>query len=510
MEGTLEKVPLAEVLQSLHTNRESGILYLSQGITTKRVYFKGGAIVFASSDESSERLGERLVRSGALDRAVLDLACKATASSHRRLGATLVEMGYLSREQLDLKVREQVTSIVESLFPWRSGSFRTEHREDPVDADLERIDLSTVNLLVEGVRGLTDASLIRRGIGDADAALCYASDPSNLGMDVPLTPEEGFVLSRVDGVSSAAEIAKLSPMGEVETLRCIYTLVVAGLLRASVLPASAPSPAPAPAARAPEPDGFASEMREKLRRSGEVTLYGLLDVEPSATPEAVRAAYFRLAKRLHPDHRAGLKIEDPEGIYDELFYKIKNAYEVLSSETERRRYDFSLQRKEEKKAAPAPASVEAPPKGESPRDSAPKKTFTPAQAARLHFANGERYVAQGRYHEAVEELRAAIRSDASKVQYHRLLGSVLAKNPKWRKKAEEHLWKALDIDRFDAPSYVELGELYEAGGLSRRAQKMYEEASAIDPDNARAREKLSARHADASRLSKLKGIFGRH
>lgn len=362
----------------------------------------------------------------------------------------------------------------------------------------------TVNLLVEGVRRLTDADAIRRGIGDVEAPLSYASDPSKLGGDVLLTPEEGFVLSRVDGVTSAQEIAKLSPMGEVETLRCIYTLLVAGLLRAPDGREEAPRQG-----LSPEAERFIVEMREKLRQSGEVTLYRLLEVEPSATPEAIRAAYFRLAKRLHPDHRAGLKIEDPDGVYDDLYLKIKNAYEVLSSETGRRRYDFSLQQNEEKLRT-ASASAEPAPKGESAREAPPAKTFTAAQSARIHFGNGERYFAEGRYHEAIEEMRAAIRIDPSKPEYHRLLGTALAKNPKWRKRAEEHFRKALEIDRFDAASYVELGDLYEAGGLSTRAHKMYEEASAIDPDNARAREKLSSRHADLSRLSKLKGMFGRH
>jgi curved DNA-binding protein CbpA len=504
MEGTLSNVPVAGVLQSLHANRETGIVHLSQGVTTKRVYFKSGAIVFASSDELSERLGERLVRSGALPRSALDEACRATATSNLRLGATLVQMGYLSREQLDAKVREQVTSIVESLFPWQSGRYRTELRDNPIDADLARVDLPTIHLLVQGVRRLTDANAIRLGIGDLEAPLDHATDVSKLGAETPLTPEEGFVLSRVDGVTSAGEIAKLSPMGEVETLRCIYTLLVAGLLRASGGPREAPQQT-----RSPEAERFAVEMREKLLRSGEATLYQLLDAEPSATPDAIRAAYFRLAKRLHPDHRAGLKIEDPGGAYDDLYLKIKNAYEILSSETGRRRYDFAQQQKEPKPAA-APASAEPSPKAESEREAPPKKTFSPAQAARIHFGNGERYFAERRYHEAIEEMRAAVRIDPSKGEYHRLLGIALAKNPKWRKKAEEHFWKALEIDRFDAACYVELGDLYEAGGLSTRAHKMYEEASAIDPDNARAREKLSSRHADPSALSKLKGIFGRN
>ncbi len=45
-----------------------------------------------------------------------------------------------------------------------------------------------------------------------------------------LSQSEYFILSRVDGLSSVADILAISPIGEDETLRCIYGLVSAGVL----------------------------------------------------------------------------------------------------------------------------------------------------------------------------------------------------------------------------------------------------------------------------------------
>jgi curved DNA-binding protein CbpA len=254
-------------------------------------------------------------------------------------------------------------------------------------------------------------------------------------------------------------------------------------------------------------------MREKQRTLSQATLYELLDVEPGATPEAIKAAYFRLAKGLHPDHRAGLKIEDPEGILDDLYLRVKDAYEVLSNEAERRLYDFRLAQKAEKEAARLQPTAAAHP---APRDSrpaaparAPTKTFTSSQTARIHFGNGERFFADGRYHEAIEELRTAVRLDPTRADYHRALGKALAKNPKWRKQAEGEFSKALEINRFDADSYLSLGELYLEGGLETRAKKMFEEALAVDPDNVRALERLSRSRNDGSTFARLKGIMRR-
>ncbi|MGH9334839.1 MAG: DUF4388 domain-containing protein, partial [Vicinamibacteria bacterium] len=307
MEGTLDQTPLPDVLQSLCASGKSGVLHLSKGNTTKRVYFKAGAIVFASSDESEERLGERLVRAGTIKRTDLELACRVTERSRLRLGATLVEMGYLSPDELDARVKEQVSSIIHSVLPWKSGAYRTELNEEPVEPDLARGDLSTPALLLEGVRLIDDHEKVLRGIGDLDGPLSYAFHPTKLYTNLHLTPSEGFVLSRVDGATSAGEIAKLSPLGEEETLRCVYALVAAGLLEVRRREKAAPGPEVSASKSSPEAVRFMEEMRERNRRAPELTLYELLDVEPSAVLEAIKAAYFRLAKRLHPDHRTGLK-----------------------------------------------------------------------------------------------------------------------------------------------------------------------------------------------------------
>ncbi len=517
MEGTLDATPVPEVLQSFTSGRKSGILHLSRGSTTKRIYFKDGVIVFASSDEAEERLGERLVRAGALKRSELELACRVLASSHLRLGATLVELGYLSRDELDRRVKEQITSIVYSLFPWKSGVFRAEIVDRPVPPDLARFDLPTARLLMEGVRRIEDFATIRRGLRDLEGPLSYARDPSNLPGDLDLTPEEGFVLSRVDGATSPGEIAKLSPLGEEKTLRCVYALLAAGILetQGAAKPALPASP-PQDPGHSPEALRFLEEMREKHRTSAESTLYEILEVVPTASPEEVKAAYFRLAKRLHPDHRAGIKLDDADGVLDDLYLRVKDAYEALASETERRRYDFGLSQKAERHAqAEAVAAANPAPKGRSQPPSPAThpevdlKTFTTAQTARIHFGNGERYFGEGRYHEAIEELRAAVRLDPSRAQYHRALGRALSKNPKWRKQAEDAFSKALELNRFDAGSYVGLGELYHEGGLETRARKMFEEALAIDPDNVHALERLASERLESGALGKLREMMKR-
>jgi molecular chaperone DnaJ len=63
--------------------------------------------------------------------------------------------------------------------------------------------------------------------------------------------------------------------------------------------------------------------------------YRILGIPRDASPEAIRRAYKKLAKRLHPD--VATQLSSPEDFRD-----VQTAYETLSDAERRRRYDESL------------------------------------------------------------------------------------------------------------------------------------------------------------------------
>lgn len=66
--------------------------------------------------------------------------------------------------------------------------------------------------------------------------------------------------------------------------------------------------------------------------------YELLDIDAAATPEEVKKAYYRQARRYHPDRNAG----DPAA--EERFKLVAEAYRVLGDADQRYQYDGWLER----------------------------------------------------------------------------------------------------------------------------------------------------------------------
>lgn len=78
--------------------------------------------------------------------------------------------------------------------------------------------------------------------------------------------------------------------------------------------------------------------------------YNLLDVNPDATVQAIRSAYYRLAKKFHPDAFYVKRTADA----DQQFAKITEAYEVLSDSTLRQDYDRFLSKTDKPKPTSEP------------------------------------------------------------------------------------------------------------------------------------------------------------
>lgn len=133
LSGTIRSKPLSEILEALRGTKATGALTLSAGGVTKSIYVKYGQIVFATSTEPHDRLGEVLVKAGKITKSDLEQAVRVYKKSAglRKLGAILVEKGFLQPRELFGGLKIQVKEIILSLFLWRDGAYRFEERLPP-------------------------------------------------------------------------------------------------------------------------------------------------------------------------------------------------------------------------------------------------------------------------------------------------------------------------------------------------------------------------------------------
>lgn len=160
--GVLEDLPLADVLQFVHLGRRTGTLYMWQSDEQRaEIGFHDGKIVSAWT-ANQRKLGDLLVDAGLLPRAELDglLPDPRIRRKTHTLGQLLLESGKISRQALHGVIRDQVKTTIFELVTWSRGNFHFEIDElNPVDElalapgeILEDLDLNTQMLLLEAAR----------------------------------------------------------------------------------------------------------------------------------------------------------------------------------------------------------------------------------------------------------------------------------------------------------------------------------------------------------------------
>ena len=140
--GTLQDLPIPDLLQMIAANRKTGRLVLTRRDGHGVIAFRNGKIIYAASNSVRETLGnillhERLITESTLLEA---LERQSRAAEEKRLGPVLVEMGALDEATMERVVRSQTQRVVSEFLRWKSGFAKFEilhipdHGEVEVDA----------------------------------------------------------------------------------------------------------------------------------------------------------------------------------------------------------------------------------------------------------------------------------------------------------------------------------------------------------------------------------------
>ena len=173
--GTLQDLPIPDLLQMIAANRKTGRLVLTRRDGHGVIAFRNGKIIYAASNSVRETLGnillhERLITESTLLEA---LERQSRAVVEKRLGPVLVEMGALDAATMERVVRSQTQRVVSEFMRWKSGFAKFELLQIP---DHGEVEVDARDFLLEA--GLNADELLLGILGQGDPRI----DTSELDM----------------------------------------------------------------------------------------------------------------------------------------------------------------------------------------------------------------------------------------------------------------------------------------------------------------------------------------
>lgn len=233
--GSLESLSVAEVLGFVCSSIRSGTLVVQGSVARRRIVFRDGQVVFATSTELSERLGPVMWRHGLVTLEKLQ-ECEPKVTPALRLGKVLMDEGALNAAQLYRGMQLQVREILLGAFTETEGEFAFVDEGENPELNTVRMPDRTRDVVLEGMGRAEE-------IGTLRALFDQAGIPRRVEGPTPSVREQAAVWSKIDGKMTVRDIIRTTRLNEIGALRALRDLATAGRV---LPPAPVPSRAPLP------------------------------------------------------------------------------------------------------------------------------------------------------------------------------------------------------------------------------------------------------------------------
>jgi len=222
----LAQTPLPEILVTIHRYRAPGVVECRRGEVVKRIFLDRGQIIFATTNQISESLGDKLLVAGRISREQYD--------------ASLARV-----RELFVAVREQIEAILWTIFGWDSGAVTFVPGRDK-HLEFVKVEIPVPRAVLNGVRMMPDARALVARLGVKTTLY----SPTGLAIeDLVLSADEQALLEAVDG-RVLYEIVNTPPLTPADNARMLYGFLALQLIAPKTprqikvqIPSGGPTPA---------------------------------------------------------------------------------------------------------------------------------------------------------------------------------------------------------------------------------------------------------------------------
>lgn len=230
LEGGITTQTIPSLIQMISQTGETGVFKVQDGRVEKKVYFKEGNAVFATSNVPDDRLGALFLRQGLLSIETLAKSGEISFRTGKRLGTVLVEFECIRPEDLVKGVTEQVKEILLSFFDFITGTYRFDMGSLPTE-EVITLRISTGDIILQGIRRINGWSRIWQAVGDLDTSYQNTDRIRGIMKEINLSLEEWTLLSILDKPQTLRELCLASQMKDFDICKMLWAFQVLGIAR---------------------------------------------------------------------------------------------------------------------------------------------------------------------------------------------------------------------------------------------------------------------------------------
>jgi septal ring-binding cell division protein DamX len=227
LEGEISQINLIERLVELWREEFTGAIRFENDGIIKIIYFKGGDVLSASTNDRADSIDEILTRANKVSREHVKQALNRRKESET-LGDAMLNLGYITRKELTWARRVQVVGVIRSIGEWADGSFT-------IVADyLPKRDEGTLfplpQILVELIVTEQDRQKFDRAMDGGAAVFSKTGDFGEVFGRLGLNEDADAIVDAIDGTRSAAEVAAASGRDAFNVYKLMQALATLGIL----------------------------------------------------------------------------------------------------------------------------------------------------------------------------------------------------------------------------------------------------------------------------------------